>query len=62
LRPVYAQAYPHLDVEGSNPELEKKLVSWDNEKKDMQTEITELKGTIARLETMFKEAMKKKKD
>ena len=60
LRPVYAQAYPHLDIEGSNPELEKKLISWDNEKKGLQSEITELKGTISRLETMFKEAMKKR--
>jgi len=41
LRPVYAEAYPHLDVEGSNPELEKKLIGWEQEKRRLQEQLEE---------------------
>ena len=46
LRPIYKQAYPHLDVEGSNPEFEKKLIGWEQEKQDMRHEIAELKELV----------------
>jgi site-specific recombinase XerD len=54
LRPVYQQAYPHLDVEGSNPELEKKLVGWDKEKTDLLAEMADLKATVAGLVKQIK--------
>jgi hypothetical protein len=54
LRPIYAEAYPHLDIEGSNPELEKKLVGWDKEKQDLLAEMADLKATVAGLVKQIK--------
>jgi integrase len=54
LRPAYQQAYPFLDVEGSNPELEKKLVGWDKEKQDLLAEMADLKTTVAGLVKQIK--------
>src|SRR5438309_403745 len=57
LRPVYASAYPHLDVEGSNPELEKKLISWEQEKRALQEQLEEKDRELKNLknETVSKE-------
>jgi len=58
LRPIYAQAYPHLDVEGSDPELEKKLVDWQAEKTKLEGENRQLKQLLTNAETRFDREIK----
>jgi len=56
LRPVYQQAYPFLDSEGFEPELGKKMASWETEKLAMQAQIdkltTQLTATNAAVQLM----------
>jgi site-specific recombinase XerC len=54
LRPVYAQAYPFLDVQSASPELGQKLVSWDKEKQDLLADVAALKETVADLMKQIK--------
>jgi hypothetical protein len=42
LRPVYQKAFPEIDLEGSNPELETKLADWQVEKTALENKIKEM--------------------
>jgi integrase len=51
LRPIYAEAYPHLDVEGSNPDMEKKVASME---RDMQSQINAQRDEINSMKEVLK--------
>jgi hypothetical protein len=42
LRPLYAKAYPHIDVDAGDPELEEKIVNWQEEKRQLTERIYQL--------------------
>ncbi len=44
LRETYRKAYPHIDIDAGDPELEKRVQDWQDEKKDLQRQIRELKA------------------
>jgi|SRR5437016_1296198 len=46
LRKLYREAYPHIDVDTANPELDKKLQTQGDELVAMRNEIAGLKATI----------------
>lgn len=46
LRDLYAKAYPYIDIEGVNPELETKLGAWSSEKANLEAKLGEKDLTI----------------
>jgi integrase len=52
LRPLYWKAYPFIDPERDSVEVAVKLQSWEDEKKDMKREISELRTLV---ESLLKE-------
>jgi hypothetical protein len=64
LRPVYTKAFPHIDLEGANVELEKKLLSWQDEKAELERRLTEKDMELKTLkaETVSKADFEKRMD
>jgi hypothetical protein len=52
LRKTYLSAYPYIDVEGSNPELETKLGNWQIEKLELEKRLVEKDKQIQQLQAV----------
>ncbi len=59
LRPLYSKAYPHIDVDAGDPELEGKILDWQEEKRKLTERIFQLeeekKGRSSEIEDIRKE-------
>ena len=55
LRKLYREAYPHIDVDATNPELEKKLLSWEDEKLTYERELDSLRKVRDQVPDLLRE-------
>src|SRR2546425_4924333 len=54
LRPIYAKAYPHIDLEATNPELETKLGDWQLEKTALEKKVRDLEDERSEMREVVK--------
>lgn len=58
LRETYAKAYPHIDIDAGDPELEKRVQDWQSEKKDLLRQIKELKEAQQQKDEVIPDVLK----
>jgi|SRR2546422_1656263 len=66
LRPLYSRAYPHIDIDAGDPELEGKIVDWQDEKRELLRRIDRLeeekKGRSSEMEEFRAELRRIRED
>jgi len=58
LRKLYIEAYPNIDVEGKDPELQKQLADWQTEKLTLERENRQLRELLINAENRFDREIK----